>query len=340
VIGLRIGSALTPAALTTAAYSAIASGQFDVYTPENEMKWQVVEPEQGTFDWTGADNLVNYAKANNALVRGHTLCWHNQLPDWLTANVANGDYTQAQLLDLLQAHIFTEVGRYRGEIWQWDVANEFLTDSSPSQVDPNNWWIVNAGPEVITKACQWAHEADPKALLFYNDYNIGGEDGSNAKFNAAVALARSLQQNAHIDGIGIQGHLDTQYGWSPTRLRQDIEAYAAMGLKVALTEADVRTFVNNAADQVPTDSLSQFAQPFEYQEMLKAALAVPECISFTVWGFGDSESWVPGTFTGEGYACLYDVNLNPKAAYYAFQSDLALAAFSAPQRVRTYQPRP
>ena len=339
-IGLRIGSALTPADLTTPAFSAIASGQFDLYTPENEMKWQVVEPEQGTFDWTGADNLVNYAAANNALVRGHTLVWHNQLPTWLTTNVANGDYTQTQLLDLLQEHIFTEVGRYRGKIWQWDVCNEFLTDSDPSQVDPTNFWIVNAGPEVITKAYQWAHEADPKALLMYNDYNIGGEDGTNAKFDAAYALAQSLQQNAHIDGIGIEGHLDTQYGWSPQRLQQDIESFAGLGLKIAITEADVRTFVNNATDQVPTDNLAQFAQPFEYQEMLKAALAVPECISFTVWGFGDSESWVPGTFTGEGYADIYDVNLNPKAAYYAFQSDLALGANSAPRRVRTYQPRP
>jgi endo-1,4-beta-xylanase len=339
-IGLRIGSALTPADLTTPAYSAIASGQFDLYTPENEMKWQIVEPEQGVFDWTGADNLVNYAKANNALVRGHCLCWYNQLPTWLTTNVANGDYTQTQLLDLLQEHIFTEVGRYRGKIWQWDVCNEFLTDSDPSQVNPANWWIVNAGPEVIQLAYTWAHEADPNALLMYNDYNIGGEDGTNAKFEAAYALAQSLQENAHIDGIGIEGHLDTQYGWSPTLLRQDIEKYASLGLKVAITEADVRTFVNNATDQVPTDNLAQFAQPFEYQEMLKAALAVPECISFTVWGFGDSESWVPGTFAGEGYADIYDVNLNPKAAYYAFQSDLALGAYSAPRRVRTFQPRP
>jgi endo-1,4-beta-xylanase len=341
-IGLRIGSALTPADLSTPALSAIASGQFDVYTPENEMKWQVVEPEQGTFDWTGADNLVNYAAANNALVRGHTLVWHNQLPTWLTTNVANGDYTQTQLLDLVQEHIFTEVGRYRGKIWQWDVCNEFLTDSDPSQVDPTNFWIINAGPQVIPLAYKWAHEADPKALLFYNDYNIGGEDGTNAKFDAAYALAQSLQQNAHIDGIGIQGHLDTQYGWSPQRLQQDIESFAGLGLKIAITEADVRTFVNNGTDQVPTDNLAQFAQPFEYQEMLKAALAVPECISFTVWGFGDSESWVPGTFHGEGYADLYDVNLNPKAAYYAFQSDLALAAsgVGAPRRVRTPMPRP
>jgi endo-1,4-beta-xylanase len=339
-IGLRFGTALIPEDIDTPSWAAIAAGQFDVYTPGNEMKWQVVEPEQGVFDWTGADNLVNFAKANNALVRGHTLCWHNQLPDWLTTNVANGDYTQTQLLDLLQEHIFTEVGRFRGKIWQWDVCNEFLTDSNPSEVDPNNWWIVNAGPEVIPLAFKWAHEADPHALLFYNDYNIGGEDGSNAKFNAAYALAQSLQANAHIDGVGIQGHLDTQYGWSPQRLQQDIESFAGLGLKVAITEADVRTFVNNATDQVPTDNLALFAQPFEYSEMLKAALAVPQCISFTVWGFTDSDSWVPGTFAGEGYAGIYDVNQNPKAAYYALQSDLTLAAYSAPRRVRTYQPQP
>ena len=102
------------------------------------------------------------------------------------------------------------------------------------------------------------------------------------------------------------------------------------------------TFVNNATDQVPTDNLAQFAQPFEFSEMMKAALAVPELISFTVWGFTDADSWVPGFFTGEGYATLYDVNLNPKPAYYALQSDLALAAsgVGAPRRVRTPMPRP
>jgi endo-1,4-beta-xylanase len=332
-IGFGIGTALDPADLTTPALSAIASGQFNVYTPENEMKWEVVEPTQGTFDWTGADNLVNYARAHKAKVRGHTLCWHNQLPGWLTTNVANGAYTKTQLLDLLQQHIFTEAGRYRGKIWQWDVCNEFLTDSNPSVVNPNDFWIVNAGPEVIPLAFRWAHEADPDALLFYNDYNIGGEDGSNAKFNAAVALAESLQKNSHIDGVGIQGHLDTQYGWDAQRLRRDIEAFGNLGLKVAITEADVRTFIETTdAAQTPTNGLERLAQPFEYSEMLKAALAVPACISFTVWGFGDSESWVPGFFTGEGYADIYDVNLTPKAAYYAMQADLAFAAFGAPDR--------
>ena len=102
---------------------------------------------------------------------------------------------------------------------------------------------------------------------------------------------------------------------------------------MAITEADARTFVNNATDQVPTDHLATFAQPDEFGQMLKACLAVRHCISFTIWGFGDADSWVPGFFTGEGYATIYDVNLNPKPAYTELQQDLRLAAFGAPHRV-------
>src|SRR5579863_1212151 len=338
-IGLRVGSAIIPQDINTPAWAAVAASQFSVVTPGNEMKWQVVEPTQGTFDWSGADNLVAFAKANKQLVRGHTLCWHNQLPTWLTTGVSNGTISKSQLSGLLQQHIYTEVGRYRGRIWQWDVCNEFLTDSNPSQVDPNNFWIANLGTGVIADAFRWARQADPRALLFYNDYNIGGEDGSNAKSDAAFALVQQLlDDHVPIDGVGNQGHLDTQYGWSPQRLQEDLERFASLGLNIATTEADVRTFVNNATDQVPTDNLSQFAQPFEFSEMLKAVLAVPAAISFTVWGFTDADSWVPGFFTGEGYATIYDVNLNPKAAYYALQSDLAIAANGAPRRVRTYSP--
>ena len=339
-VGLRFGSALIPQDIETPSYAAIASGQFSVVTPGNGMKWQIVEPSQGVYDWTQADELVNFAHAHGQLIRGHTLCWHNQLPDWLTTGVSNGSISSAQLRALAQNHITVEVSRYRGKIWQWDVCNEFFTDTSPSQLDPTNWWIVNAGPDIIPDAFRWAHAADPNALLFYNDYNIGGEDGTNAKSDAVYAYVKQLlADGVPIHGVGNQGHLDTQYGWNPALLRQDLERYASLGLKVAITEADVRTFVNNATDQAPTDSLSQFAQPYEYSEMLKAALAVPQCISFTVWGFTDSDSWVPGTFAGEGYAAIYDVNQQPKAAYYALQSDLALAAYGAPQRVRTYTPQ-
>ena len=118
-----------------------------------------------------------------------------------------------------------------------------------------------------------------------------------------------------IDGIGDQGHLDTQYGFPTAADQQDLQRYADLGLKVAITEADVRTFVNNATDQVPTDEPGPVRAAVRVLQMLKACLAVPTCISFTVWGFADADSWMPGFFTGEGYATIYDVNQQPKPAY-------------------------
>jgi endo-1,4-beta-xylanase len=333
-IGLRLGTALIPQDIETPSYAAIAASQFSLVTPGNGMKWQIVEPTQGTYDWSQADQLVAFAQANGQLIRGHTLLWHNQLPDWLTTGVGNGTITAPQLRQLLYEHIMIEVTRYRGKIWQWDVANEFFLDSDPSGIDPNNFWIAALGPDIIPQAFRWAHEADPHALLFYNDYNIAGEDGTNAKSDAVYAwLREQLAAGVPITGIGNQGHLDTQYGFSGALFQQDLARYATTGVKVAITEADVRTFVNNPTDQVPTDSLAVFAQPYEYSQMLKAALAVPDVISFTVWGFTDSDSWVPGTFAGEGYAGIYDVNQQPKDAYYELQSDLRLAGYGAPYRV-------
>ena len=225
---------------------------------------------------------------------------------------------------------------FKGKIWQWDVANEFFTDSNPSTLNPNDFWVSHLGPGIIADAFRWAHEADHHALLFYNDYNIAGEDGTNAKSDAAYAwLKQMLAEGVPINGVGDQGHLDTQYGFSPAQMTGDLQRFASLGLKVAITEADVRTFVNNATDQVPTDHLATFAQPYEFSQMLKSCLAVQRCISFTVWGFGDADSWVPGFFTGEGYATLYDVNLQPKPAYDDLQRDLELAANGAPHRTGT-----
>jgi endo-1,4-beta-xylanase len=332
-INLRIGTAVIPFDLDTPAYAKVLAEQFSVITPGNEMKWGVVEPTQGQFDWSGADRLVRFGEQHGQRVRGHTLLWHNQLPTWLTDGVTNGAISSSQLKGLLKQHIFTEVGRYRGRIWQWDVANEFFTDANPSGINPNDFWVSNLGPDIIPQAFRWAHEADPHALLFYNDYNIAGEDGSNAKSDAVFAwLRQMLAQGVPIHGVGNQGHLDTQFGFSGARFQQDLERYASLGLKVAITEADVRTNVDGPTTQVPTDNLALLAQPYEFGQMIKAALAVPECISFTVWGFGDADSWVPGFFTGEGYATIYDVNLQPKPAYFELQQDLALGAFGAPRR--------
>jgi len=342
-INLRVGTAAIPPDLSDPALSQITAEQFAVLTPGNEMKWQVVEPQQGTFNWTGADNLVNFAEEHDQLVRGHTLVWHNQLPNWLTQGVANGTISNSQLRDLLHQHITTEVSRYRGRIWQWDVLNEMLADANPSQIKPTDFWIAHLGTGVIADAFRWAHAADREALLCYNDYNIAGEDGSNAKFNAAFAMVKDLvAQKVPIDCVGDQGHLDLQFGFNPVLMTQDLQAYASLGLKVAITEADVRTFVettdrNQTPIVSPTDlTPSHTADPAGadwFNGMLQSCLAVKACISFTVWGFADAESWVPGTFRGEGDATIYDVNLNPKTQYTALQQTLSLAR-GAPRRDR------
>ncbi len=331
-VKLRFGTAVTPFELDPADYRQITADQFSTVTPGNEMKWEVVESTRGTYDWSAADRLVAFAEDHGQLVRGHTLVWHNQLPGWLTSGVEDGTISDTELRELLHKHITDEVMHFKGKIWQWDVANEFFTDTNPSMINPNDFWVSHLGEGIVADAFRWAHAADPNALLFYNDYNIAGEDGSNAKSDAVYAwVRRMLAQGVPIDGIGDQGHLDTQFGF-PTRMTEDLRRYAALGLRVAITEADVRTFVDNPVDQVPTDHLATFAQPYEYSQMLKACLAVPRCLSFTVWGFGDANSWIPGFFEGEGYADIYDVDLHPKPAYTTLQQDLRLAAFGAPKR--------
>jgi endo-1,4-beta-xylanase len=334
-VGLRIGTAVDTGKLgADAAYTSIVAGQFSTVTPENVMKWEVVEPSRGTDDFAAADRLVAFAAAHRQLVRGHTLLWHNQIPGWLTAGVADGSISNTELRAILRRHITTEVTHFRGRIWQWDVANEFFTDSNPSGINPNDFWVAHLGAGVIADAFRWAHAADPRALLFYNDYNIAGEDGTNAKADAVLAWARGLKaQGVPIDGIGDQGHLDTQYPF-PTSMTADLQRYAAAGFKVAITEADVRTFVDNATDQNPTDALARMAQPYEFSQMLTACLAVRACISFTIWGVDDRDSWIPGFFTDplQGYATLYDVKLLPKPAFTALQQDLALAAGLTPRR--------
>jgi endo-1,4-beta-xylanase len=336
-INLRIGNAVNMDKLNVdAAYTSIVANQFSTVTPENVMKWESVEPTRGQLNFGPADQLVSFAQQHGQLVRGHTLLWHSQMPGWLTTGVSNGTISNDQLRDILKQHIFAEVGHFKGKIWQWDVANEVFANSWDPHpladgINGDDFWVSHLGEGIVADAFRWAHQADPHALLFYNDFNIAGEDGTNAKADAVYAWVKSLQaQGVPIHGVGEQGHLDTQYGFSGARMQADLARYASLGLKVAITEADVRTFVETTDNlQTPTDSLAQFAQPFEFDQELKACLAVSACISFTIWGVDDADSWVPGVFTGEGYATLYDTNLQPKTAYTVLQQTLAGATGAA-----------
>ncbi|MGW1129582.1 endo-1,4-beta-xylanase [Streptomyces sp. NPDC002526] len=308
--GVRIGTAVDMAALADdAPYRAKAASEFSSVTPENVMKWESVEPTRGTYDWKQADQLVDFARANGQLVRGHTLLWHNQLPAWLTT----GDFTADELRAILRKHITDEARHFKGRIWQWDVVNEAFNDDGTLR---DSIWLQKLGPGYIADAFRWAHAADPKAKLFINDYNI---EGVNAKSTALHDLVVKLRkQHVPIDGVGIQGHLSVQYN-APHDIADNMKRFDALGLETAITEADVRV-------PMPSDSTKQEAQAEGYDVLLRGCLLTRKCTDFTVWGFTDKYSWVPDTFEGEGAANLFDEHYKAKPAYSALRDDLLLAA--------------
>jgi endo-1,4-beta-xylanase len=311
--GVRVGSAIDTSALASdATYAKAAAAQFDSVTPENVMKWEVVEPERGRYDFTEADKLVAFAKANKQKVRGHTLVWHSQVPAWLTSGVEDGSIGKKELRRILKQHIATEVGHFKGDIWAWDVVNEAFNEDGTLR---DSLWLQQLGPGYIADAFRWAHKADPKAILFYNDYNT---EGINAKSDAAYTLIKELRsEGVPVQGFGVQGHLSTDYGL-PNDMQGNFHRFAKLGLKTAVTEADVRI-------TLPASPAEVQAQDNGYSYMLQSCLLERSCISFTVWGFTDKYSWIPGVFPGEGQANLYDEDYQPKSAYAAVQRDLQLA---------------
>lgn len=321
-VGLHIGTAVNAEQLAqNPRYREIVADQFSTVTPENAMKWEALEPRRGEYDWAQADQLVEFAQENDQLVRGHTLVWHNQLPAWL--NEAAPDMTPEELRAVLRQHIFDVVRHFRGDIWQWDVVNEAVDDNGELR---DSIWLQKLGPGYIADAFRWAHQADPKALLFYNDYNVAY---TGAKSERIYQLVKELQaQGVPIHGVGFQTHLSTQYGFP--QLRENLQRFADLGLYVAETEVDVRTEVQEGTN-TPTSNAGALAQDAEYSQSLQACLQVRRCISYTVWGIGDHLSWVPGTFPGTGAATIYDEDLQPKSSYDVLQQDLELAS-GAPVR--------
>ncbi|WP_219413045.1 endo-1,4-beta-xylanase [Pseudonocardia nigra] len=306
---LPIGTAADDAALTSdAAYREDITTEFSSVTAENVMKWESLEPERGQYDWAAADRLVETAEANGQQVRGHVLIWHSQLPDWLTENEAS--ISTEEFREIVRNHIQTVVGRYKGRIAEWDVVNEAFSDTGGLR---DSIFLRKLGPGYIADAFRWAHEADPKATLFYNDYSA---EDVNRKSNEAYALIKDfVATGVPIDGFGMQAHHSANY--APTTMRENIQRFAALGLVTAVTEADVRM-------QLPVDGTKLQAQANVFSVLLSSCLAERSCISFTSWGFTDKYSWVPNTFEGQGAALFLDENLQAKPAYEAMRNDLLL----------------
>ena len=303
-------------------YQQVLSAQFSSLTPENDMKWDAVHPAPDVYDFSSADALVAFAQANHQQVRGHTLLWHSQNPAWVTA--ASQTWTCDQARVVLEDHIRTVVGHFKGQIYEWDVANEIFQDNWDAggvrlRTEANPFLRACADDPValIGDAFRWAHEADPDAVLFLNDYNA---EGVNEKTDAYYALAqRMLADGVPLGGFGAQGHLSLLYGFD-TSIQENFERFAALGLKVAVTEADVRIPLQ-AGETGPTPE-QVAVQAERYDAMLEACLNVPACSSFTVWGFPDANSWVPAVFPGEGWATIFEDDFTPKPAFDAMLQSL------------------
>ncbi|WP_031507502.1 endo-1,4-beta-xylanase [Streptomyces megasporus] len=292
-------------------YRKLLGKQFSSVSPENQMKWEFIHPEQGRYDFGAADAIVDFAKRNKQVVRGHTLLWHSQNPEWLE----EGDFSKEELRAILREHITTVVGRYAGKIQQWDVANEIFDEQGNLRTE-ENIWIRELGPGIVADAFRWAHQADPKAKLFFNDFNV---EDINAKSDAYYELTRELlAQGVPVHGFSVQSHLSLRYGF-PGSLEENLRRFDKLGLETAITELDVR--MDLPANGKPTKA--QLRQQADYyQRALSACLAVEDCNSFTIWGFTDKYSWVPVFFEGEGSATVMTEDFVRKPAFHALKSTL------------------
>ncbi|MBA4494547.1 endo-1,4-beta-xylanase [Paenactinomyces guangxiensis] len=307
---VKVGTAVDVNVLTNEQqYRKVLAREFNSVTPENEMKWEAIEPTRGQLNFTASDQLVNFARRHGQVVRGHTLVWHNQLPQWLTG----GNFTNEELEQILHKHIIDVMKHFKGRVQAWDVVNEPFNEDGTLR---DSIWLRAMGPDYIAKSLQWAHEADPHAKLYINDYNI---EGTGPKSDAMYKLVKDLKERGvPIDGVGFQSHLGIQYGF-PENMQQNLQRFTDLGLKVSLTEVDVRM-------PLPVTDEKLAEQKDYFGRLMDTCLRVKGCESFTVWGFTDAHSWVPGWFTGQGAATPFDESYRPKPAYFALRDELTKRA--------------
>ena len=315
--GRSIGTALdaTFFGATPTAYNAVVAAEFNMVVAGNVMKWSSIHRDSRfAYRWTNPDNMVAFAQTNTMKVRGHTLFWHQQNPAWLTSVSWNVD----TLKQLLKEHVDSVVGHFKGKIGAWDVVNEAFNDGTGSLRTTGSPWATIIGRSYMELAFREARATDPAALLFYNDYNL---ETPGAKQDSVFALLSDYKtRGVPIDGIGFQAHLLVNADGSgvPTQqtLTTTFQRFAALGLKVHITELDVRIRTPGAT------TVELTAQSQAYTNIVGACIAVSACDAIVVWGVNDGESWIPGTFPGFGSALLFDDSFGKKSTYNAVKTAL------------------
>ncbi len=303
--GKLIGAAVNHAVLPhKRAYREILAREFNYVTPENAMKWGPTQPRRDQFTFADGDAIVAFARAHDMKVKGHALVWHEQLPTWVKTLDAGA------LRAEMERHIRTVVGHYKGQLLAWDVVNEALTDSGGMRPTV---FLEKLGPGYIADAFRWAHDTDPGALLFYNDYNT---EGRGPKSDAVFALVERLKkEGVPISGVGLQMHITAQ-GTAASDVAWNMSRLAELNLLVNISEMDVRV------RDVPGTRDDKLAiQRRTTHDIVAACVAQSHCHAVTFWGFSDAYTWVDGFF-GADDPLLFSDDMHRKPMYFGVQAAL------------------
>jgi endo-1,4-beta-xylanase len=331
----RIGAALNPGYFTgtDAAGVTLVKQHFNAITPENDMKWERIHPRPDAglagYNFENSDKYVEFGEKNGMYIIGHCLVWHSQVPRWVFEDAEGNPLDRAALLQRMREHIFTVVGRYKGRVHGWDVVNEALNEDGTLRKSP---WLNIIGKDYVARAFEYAHEADPKAELYYNDYNLEYE----AKRNGAVALVKNLQQQGvKVTAIGMQSH-DKIDRPTVQQIEDSLNAFKTLGVKVVVTELDVDLLpsvtrqptadVSARAQTTPASNPYASGLPDEmqkalaqrYADIFAVFLKYKDLITrVTFWGVTDRYSWL-NNFPAPGrtnYPLLFDREGKPKPAF-------------------------
>ncbi|MDF2633200.1 MAG: Endo,4-beta-xylanase [Pelosinus sp.] len=317
---LYIGAAVAAIPLVTdEKYQSLVGQEFNMITPENDMKFQFIHPGPNLYAFNEADSLVEFAQHNNIRVHGHALVWHEALPTWVTGV----KYSPSEVKLILSDHIRTVVGHYKGRVAEWDVVNEPLKDrgfNTDKGLRAANPWFQAMGEEYIDFAFREAHEVDSNARLYLNEYGI---EEPGEKFDALYALVkRLLARGVPIHGIGFQMHEDMEsgkyVGAQPDLVAVNMQKMANLGLEVRVSEMDV----NMNAKSTPR-RLNEQARAFA--EMLTMSVRQDGLKSFGQWGVTDRYSSLAPMFEyfQLGNGLLFDADYQRKPTYYRMKEILA-----------------
>ena len=329
LVGAAIGT--EQIAIPDSASLRLAARQFSSITPENMLKWAEVHPALKDFNFAPADRFVKFGTQNGMFVVGHCLVWHNQTPAWVFADDAGKPLSREALLARMREHIATVVGRYKGRVGGWDVVNEAIDDDGTLR---KTKWREIIGDNYVEKAFRFAHESDPKAELYYNDYN----EWKPEKRRAIKELVRGLQaKGVPIDGLGLQGHWGLDYP-SADEIEAMFQDYSDLGVKLMVTELDMTVLPDaqraRGADITRNEKLRKELDPYaaglpaavqkklaeRYAEVFRIFVKHADKLDrVTFWGIDDGQTW-RNNWPMRGrhdYPLLFDRELRQKTAFEA-----------------------